>query len=139
MDFKTGLPKLAVVVVTIAAVAIVVGKLQGPGDESAGAGANVKVPALSASAVQGEKLFEANCSSCHGKNGSGTEQGPPLIHKIYEPNHHGDMSFVLAAKRGVRAHHWSFGNMPSQPQVSENDVLVIVGYVRELQRANGIN
>ena len=139
MDFKTGLPKLAVVVVTIAAVAIVVGKLQGPGDESAGAGANVKVPALSASAVQGEKLFEANCSSCHGKNGSGTEQGPPLIHKIYEPNHHGDMSFVLAAKRGVRAHHWSFGNMPAQPQVSENDVLVIVGYVRELQRANGIN
>jgi len=137
MDFKTSLPKLAVVGVMIAAAVIVFGKMRGPSDESAAV--NIKVPMLSAMAVQGEKLFEVNCSSCHGKNGSGTEQGPPLIHKIYEPNHHGDMSFVLAAKRGVQAHHWPFGNMPAQPQVSENDVLVIVGYVRELQRANGIN
>jgi len=137
MDFKTGLPKLVVVGVMIAAGVIVFGKMRGSDDK--GVAVNVKVPTLSALAVQGEKLFEANCTSCHGKNGSGSEQGPPLIHKIYEPNHHGDMSFVLAAKRGVRAHHWPFGDMPAQPDVSENDILMIVGYVRELQRANGIN
>jgi len=136
MDLKTQLPKLAVVGVMIAAAVIVVGKMQGADDKTATL--DVQVPKLSALAAQGEKLFEANCMVCHGKNAGGSEQGPPLIHKIYEPNHHGDQSFILAAKRGVRAHHWPFGNMPAQPQVSESDAWMIVGYVRELQKANGI-
>lgn len=64
--------------------------------------------------------------------------GPPLVHKIYEPSHHGDAAFQVAAAQGVRAHHWRFGNMPPQDGVTAGDVTAIIAYVRELQRANGI-
>jgi hypothetical protein len=49
------------------------------------------------------------------------------------------MSFFLAVDQGVRAHHWKFGNMPAQEGLTKGDVTAIVAYVRELQRANGIN
>jgi hypothetical protein len=49
------------------------------------------------------------------------------------------MAFVLAAKNGVAAHHWPFGNMPAVEGVTDADVLNIVTYVRALQRENGIN
>ena len=64
---------------------------------------------------------------------------PPLVHKIYEPSHHGDESFQRAAAVGVRAHHWSFGDMPAVEGITRGDVTMIVAYIRELQRANGIN
>ena len=99
---------------------------------------NVKMPDLSADAVQGRTLFETNCAACHGKSGGGTENGPPLIHKIYEPSHHGDMSFYMAVKQGVRAHHWKFGNMAPVEGVSDNDMSMILAFVREVQRHNGI-
>lgn len=98
----------------------------------------VTVPALSASALSGKALFDANCASCHGANAAGGEGGPPLVHRIYEPSHHADGAFYLAAQRGVRAHHWRFGDMPPQPQVSQQEMSRIIAYVRELQRANGI-
>ena len=98
----------------------------------------IKVPTLSHAARQGEAIFNANCVVCHGKNGAGTQNGPHLIHKIYEPSHHSDLSFQRAVKFGVRAHHWPFGNMPPVPSVTDADVTQITAYVRELQRANGI-
>jgi cytochrome c len=101
-------------------------------------GANIKVPVLSKVAKQGEELFKANCAVCHGKNAAGTPNGPPLVHKIYEPSHHSNLSFQRAAKLGVRAHHWPFGNMPPVPDVTDMEVERVVAYVRELQRANGI-
>lgn len=100
----------------------------------------VTIPALTGAALQGETAFNEICSSCHGKNAAGKSGvAPPLIHKIYEPSHHGDMAFVLAAKQGVRAHHWQFGNMPPVPDVSDQQITDIITYVRTLQRANGIN
>lgn len=95
------------------------------------------MPALSAEAQEGERYFNAVCAACHGQNGLGTEQGPPLVHDIYNPGHHADMAFLMAAQNGVRAHHWRFGNMPAQ-QVTRAEVARIVAYIRELQQANGI-
>lgn len=57
---------------------------------------------------------------------------------IYEPGHHADGAFFLAAARGVRQHHWSFGDMPAVPDVTPQEVAAIIAYVRALQRANGI-
>lgn len=103
------------------------------------AGSDNQPPAaLSAMAAQGKIAFDANCASCHGFNALGTQKGPPFIHDIYNPGHHSDMAFLLAAKRGVRRHHWPFGDMPPQPQVSDQELAAIVRYVRELQEANGI-
>jgi cytochrome c2 len=86
----------------------------------------------------GETTFNANCAACHGKQAAGTDHGPPLVHKIYEPHHHGDQAFQYAAANGVRAHHWEFGNMPKVEGVTPGDVDQIVKYVRWLQRQAGI-
>lgn len=94
---------------------------------------------LSAEEQRGAQLYAQTCAACHGENGAGQEGvAPPLIHVIYEPSHHGDESFQIAVARGVRAHHWRFGNMPPQPGLTRDDVSLIVGFVRAVQRANGI-
>ena len=95
---------------------------------------------LSPEGTMGKRAFDAVCADCHGDNAAGKMGiAPPLIHKIYEPSHHADMAFFMAVERGVQAHHWSFGNMPPQQGLTRADVAGIVTYVRELQRANGIN
>lgn len=99
----------------------------------------IVVPELTAEAQVGEVAFNENCAACHGKNGVGTDKGPPLVHDIYNPGHHADASFHIAVRRGVPRHHWSFGNMPPQPQVTQDQVTAIVVYIRELQVANGIS
>ena len=103
--------------------------------------ANVILPAtLSQNAQSGKRGFEAKCAACHGVNAAGQDGvAPPLVHKVYEPSHHGDESFQRAASLGVRAHHWPFGNMPAVEGLTRGDVKMIIAYIRELQRANGIN
>ncbi|HET8721299.1 MAG TPA: cytochrome c [Nitrospira sp.] len=101
-------------------------------------------PAAGAGAVPaelqaGESKYNAHCSACHGPQAAGTQQGPPLVHKIYEPNHHGDAAFLRAAEFGVKAHHWEFGNMPKIEGVSPADVEQITRYIRWLQRQAGIS
>lgn len=98
----------------------------------------VNLPVLSEIASAGKDAFDANCASCHGENGVGSDRGPPLIHDIYNPGHHDDASFFRAAVRGVPRHHWNFGDMPPQPKVTPEEVAAIVRYIRELQEANGI-
>jgi len=103
--------------------------------------ANVSIPTeLSSNAQIGKTAFEAKCAACHGTNAAGQNGvAPPLVHKIYEPSHHGDEAFWIATQRGVRSHHWKFGDMPQVDGLTRGDVKMIVAYVRELQRANGIN
>lgn len=94
---------------------------------------------LSGPAYFGQIVYEKSCASCHGKNGAGgTGEGPPLVHPIYEPGHHPDGAFVRAARSGVQSHHWNFGDMPPVEGVTEETVALIATYIRELQRANGI-
>jgi cytochrome c len=88
--------------------------------------------------AEGERGYERNCRACHGRLGSGTEAGPPLVHRIYEPGHHADAAFQLAVRRGVRAHHWSFGNMPPIPAMDSAGIAAVTGYVRWLQQRAGI-
>ena len=86
----------------------------------------------------GEERFNRLCAGCHGLAGSGTTMGPPLVHKIYEPSHHADSAFLRAARKGVRAHHWKFGNMPKITEATSDDVTKIILYIRWLQRRAGI-
>ncbi len=99
----------------------------------------VTVPQLDDTATIGASIFAKTCAACHGDNAAGKEGfGPPLVHKIYEPNHHGDEAFQRAVANGVQSHHWPFGNMPPQDGLTRGDVAMVVAYVRALQRANGI-
>lgn len=114
-----------------------------PGDGSAvapgAAMVAVTMPEPSAETAAGAALYAANCAVCHGKDAGG-QQGvaPPLVHKIYRNRSHADFSFVMAVQNGVRSHHWSFGNMPKIEGVSQEDAMQIAGYIRSLQKANGI-
>ena len=103
--------------------------------------ANVLLPeTLSQNAQIGKFGFEAKCAACHGLNAAGQDGvAPPLVHIIYEPSHHGDEAFQRAAAMGVRGHHWPFGDMPPVDGINRADVTMIIAYIRELQRANGIN
>lgn len=88
--------------------------------------------------AHGERDYDAVCRSCHGLLGTGSDAGPPLVHRIYEPSHHADAAFQLAVTRGVRAHHWTFGDMPPLPSVDPAAVAGVTAYVRWLQRKAGI-
>lgn len=133
------LAALALVLVLALALA---GCSAGAGDmdgNDAAANAGSAAAGLSAQARQGEIAFNARCALCHGVGAVGTTLGPPLAHRIYEPGHHQDFAFRNAIRNGVTAHHWQFGNMPPVPGVSDDDVEAIICYVRELQRAAGID
>lgn len=88
--------------------------------------------------ARGLDLFAANCGGCHGADALGSDRGPPLIHRIYEPSHHSDLAFYRAIALGVHQHHWEFGDMAPVPGVSGEDAAHIIAWVRTEQRAAGI-
>ena len=90
------------------------------------------------SPLAGEELFGSKCAKCHGLKGVGTDAGPPLVHRIYEPNHHSDFSFRRAMSIGVRAHHWRFGDMEKVTGLTPEQVELIITYIREIQQYAGI-
>lgn len=138
-SFANDWPKLLLGAAAIAFVAMIYDRtFSGSDSSSSGLVSEVRLPAdMSALARQGEGFFNQSCAACHGKNGAGTDQGPPLVHDIYNPGHHADEAFLRAVTNGVPQHHWRFGNMPKR-DVSMEQLRAIVTYVRELQIANGI-
>jgi mono/diheme cytochrome c family protein len=98
----------------------------------------VVIPELSEAARAGAQAFGLRCAGCHGRDASGTDTGPTLLDPVYRPAHHADVSFELAVRRGVAAHHWSFGKMPPVPGLNADELANIIHYVREVQRANGV-
>ncbi len=87
---------------------------------------------------KGEAVFRAHCAKCHGEGAAGTDKGPPLVHRFYHPDHHADITFRWAVERGVRAHHWAFGDMPRIEGVSKDEVDLLIAYIRGLQKKAGI-
>lgn len=136
MNISDRLPFLFVVAFLVGGGGLIISQYfwSGESDQSV----KVTVPELSQMARAGQESFEKNCAMCHGKTAGGSDQGPPLIHRIYEPGHHADQSFVFAIRRGARQHHWGFGNMPPRPEVTEGEIPKIIRFVRELQAANGV-
>ena len=121
-------------------VALVALRAGNSGDGSGIPLVEVVIPVLTVAEQEGETAFNARCASCHGDNAAGRDgTAPPLVHRIYEPGHHGDRAFFIAAQLGVRSHHWSFGDMPPVEDITEEEVTAIVTYVRALQCANGID
>ncbi|MFN8583363.1 MAG: cytochrome c [Gemmatimonadaceae bacterium] len=89
--------------------------------------------------ARGDTVYVASCARCHGTFGLGTDSGPPLVHAIYAPSHHADAAFQLAVRQGVRAHHWTYGNMPPVAGVSDADADQVTAYLRWLQSEAGIH
>lgn len=97
--------------------------------------------ALDDTAEAGKRAYvAATCVECHGPNGGGVGgKGPPLIHRIYDTEHHADAELVSSTIHGVRAHHWPFGEMPAIEGISETEAETIIAFLRAVQRANGIH
>ena len=107
-------------------------------DPNRGAQVSHDFPPTPAEHRAGEEAFERHCSLCHGRQALGSETGPALVHPHYAPGHHADAAFERAVRHGVPAHHWRFGNMPPQPNVTPEEVERMTAYVRWLQREAGI-
>ena len=125
------------IVVLVAVVVVVMVRNAGSDPEPGSAedtGIAVQDPDLVA---VGESLYQGSCAACHGTDLRGTDRGPSHLSVVYEPSHHGDAAFLLAARNGVRQHHWPFGDMAPVPGLSDDDIAAIVAYVREQQRLNG--
>ncbi len=131
------LPAILVLGVVAAGVITVAWKILAPSAGDAD-GKEIALPVLSPVAAAGKIAFDTACAECHGQNAAGTDKGPPFVHDIYNPGHHGDAAFFRAVRQGVPQHHWPYGNMPPQPGLSDQEIAAIVVYVRELQAANNI-
>lgn len=95
-------------------------------------------PGLMPNPAAGRGLYERTCAQCHGVDLRGSKEGPPLLHRIYEPSHHADVAFQIAVKYGSRRHHWNFGDMKPVAGLTPDDVAHITAYVRAEQRKAGI-
>lgn len=87
--------------------------------------------------AEGDVLYQASCSVCHGSDLRGTAIGPSQLSVVYQPGHHSDESYMNAVFNGVPAHHWDFGNMPPVSGLTEGDMDRVIAFVRENQRIEG--
>ncbi|MDH3762426.1 MAG: cytochrome c [Gammaproteobacteria bacterium] len=84
--------------------------------------------------ARGQLLYEKYCSSCHGLQLDGSDQGPPLIHPFYKPSHHGDKAFYRAVLQGTKQHHWNFGDMKPVEGMTPKKMDSVIPFVRYYQR-----
>ncbi len=90
-----------------------------------------------ATATDGAALYEQACASCHGSDLRGTDQGPSHLSQVYAPDHHPDASFRAAITQGSPAHHWQFGDMAPVAGLDDDEIDVIIAYIRDQQEMHG--
>jgi len=93
--------------------------------------------AATTTATEGAALYEQSCASCHGSDLRGTDKGPSHLSQVYAPDHHPDASFRAAIAQGTRAHHWQFGNMAPVADLDDDEIDLIIAYIREEQDQRG--
>ena len=95
-------------------------------------------PGFVPNVAAGKTLYVEKCAVCHGVDLRGTDKGPPQIHPVYRPDHHGDVAYQLAVRNGSKQHHWRFGDMAPVPGLRPEDVENITAYIRGEQRKAGL-
>lgn len=87
--------------------------------------------------ADGATVYQARCASCHGEDLRGSDKGPSQLSIVYEPNHHGDGSYRSAIRNGVAQHHWGFGNMPAVEDITDEQIELVIAYIRNQQETHG--
>lgn len=122
---RAGRPMLGGLVAVVAALAI-------------GACAGDDAASDAGGTAAGAELYAQSCASCHGSDLRGTPLGPPHLSQVYAPDHHPDASFRAAIEEGSPAHHWEFGDMPAVEGLDDEEIDLIIAYVREQQESQGL-
>ena len=130
---------LSLVLAAAASWLLLTGRETEPVRAAGGALVEVVLPDLTGPEALGAQAFAAKCAECHGENGAGRDgKGPPLVHKIYEPSHHGDGAILNAVRNGAQGHHWPFGDMQPVEGLTDAEIGTIIAFIRKVQAANGI-
>ena len=110
------------------------------GKEKISLKATPKFPAqLSAEAQHGRDVINEKCADCHGVDGTGgSRKGPPILHSMYRREIFPDILFRQAMVHGKREKNWRFGPMEPVAGITEDDIVGVIAFVRELQDATGI-
>lgn len=87
--------------------------------------------------ADGAAVYQARCAECHGDDLRGTDKGPSQLSIVYEPNHHGDASFRAAIRNGAQQHHWDFGDMPPVADITDEQIELVIAYIRTQQEELG--
>lgn len=103
------------------------------GGDDPSAEAQAPIPA----GADGATVYEARCASCHGEDLRGTDEGPSQLSIVYEPGHHGDDAYRSAIRNGARQHHWGFGDMPAIEGITDDQIELVIGYIRSEQERSG--
>ena len=89
--------------------------------------------------ADGVTIYQARCASCHGSDLRGSDNGPSQLSIVYEPGHHGDDSYRSAIRNGVGQHHWTFGDMPAVPDITDEQIERVIIYIRTQQDELGFD
>lgn len=87
--------------------------------------------------ADGATVYQARCASCHGADLRGTDNGPSQLSIVYEPGHHGDAAYRSAIRNGAVQHHWNFGNMPVIADITDEQIELVIAYIRSEQERLG--
>jgi len=110
------------------------------GKEKISIKATVVIPELNESGLRGRQVFAASCQECHGVDGAGgTRTGPPLIHPMYRQNLFPDHVFNKVIRDGKREKNWRFGPMEPVKNLTDQQIIDVMAFVRAAQVASGIN
>jgi len=82
--------------------------------------------------------FARECGGCHGRAAQGTARGPALATTSYGRSRFDDDSIRSAVREGRVPRSPDSAGMPASPEIPESDLAQILDFLREVQRARGI-
>ena len=88
---------------------------------------------------RGYQLFkDEGCQQCHGKKLEGTLTGPPLVYNLYKKGSHHKRRLNKSIKYGTKQNHWEFGEMPAYPDLSDEQIDLLIDYIRDSIKLNKV-
>ena len=132
-------PALAVTGILAAPVALYLTVGGGEENTRTAGSSGFTIPSLSTQALDGKGLFSEKCGDCHGAYGEGSDNGPALIHALYDKTIFPDQAVRRAIVEGAVARNWPFGDMPPVEGLGEQEIDGLIAFLREVQAANDTN
>jgi putative heme-binding domain-containing protein len=82
-----------------------------------------------AARMPGQRVFDSNCAGCHGLDGRGGDKGIDILDKLAD---HTDSKLRSIIAKGITG-----TSMPAFPELNQQQVRNIIGYLRSLQGSAG--